>query len=71
MKQIHREKQRTGHEDPYSYREENNRPRSYRKPLFVGGGGVAFLILLWNLYAISTWIHPQHIGVESYQSLSK
>lgn len=22
---------------------------------------MAFLILLWNLYAISTWIHPQHI----------
>ncbi|OFW81503.1 MAG: hypothetical protein A2201_09750 [Alicyclobacillus sp. RIFOXYA1_FULL_53_8] len=65
MKQSQREQKQAGYEGPYSYREENYRPRRYKKPLFVGGGGVAFLILLWNVYAVSTWFHPQHINAPS------
>ncbi|WDL98403.1 hypothetical protein [Alicyclobacillus sp. ALC3] len=71
MKQIEKENQLAGVE-PLSYRYENYRPRRHRKSLFVGGGGiVAFLIILWNLFAVSTWIRPHvpKIGPSSVASL--
>lgn len=67
MRRMAREKKAQGYDDPYSYRFEY-RPRRYRRRLFFGGGFVAFLIVLWNIYATSTWVrawltqwtHGQH-----------
>ena len=49
--------------DVYSYRYnrfESEKPRRlYRKQTFQLGGAIGLLILLWNIFAMSTWILPQ------------
>lgn len=46
----------------YSYRdqrfEDERRTRSYKKPLLQIGGIASLLVLLWNLYAFSSFLFP-------------
>lgn len=57
MKQINRERRVQGYKEPYQLEQE--RP-SYqnRKPLFVVGSALGTVVLIWNLYALLTWIFP-------------
>lgn len=51
--------------DVYSYREdrfESEKPKritTNKKPFLQIGGMVGLLVLLWNVYALSTWVNPQ------------
>jgi hypothetical protein len=67
MRQIQRRNKRMGQTDVYGYLEPrfarqssriSRTYRGYRRSVFVGGASVAVVILLWNVYAISTWIQP-------------
>jgi hypothetical protein len=69
---MQKEQDQAGYKEPYSYRDENYRPRRrYRKPLFIGGGSITLFFLLWNAYAISTWLHhPQQTSSTSKFGIS-
>ena len=62
-----REKQqaKSNRRDVYSYRydrfesEKPKRITTYKKPFLQIGGMVGLLVLLWNVYALSTWVMPQ------------
>ena len=60
-----REKERANRRthDVYSYRNnrfESEKPkRLYKKPVFQIGGAIGVLILLWNIFSLSTWLIPQ------------
>jgi len=49
--------------DLYSYQNnlfESEKPRRlFRKPAFQIGGAIGVLIMLWNIFSLSTWILPQ------------
>lgn len=73
MKEVEK-KQATGM-DVYSYREKrysNEKPkRRIKKPLLQIGGVFGLLILIWNLYALSTYITPDAntFGIVSTKNL--
>lgn len=63
IREIEQTRRAVGESEPLSYRDARYRPRGYRKPLFIGTGGiglVGLMILLWNTFAAWTWIHPIH-----------
>lgn len=65
MKQV--QKKKAAEQNVYSYREQrysNEKPnRRLRRPLLQIGGFFGFLILIWNLYAFSTYLIPDGEGM--------
>lgn len=65
MKQV--QKKQAAEQSVYSYREQryfNEKPNyRFRRPLLQIGGFFGFLILLWNLYAFSTYLMPDGEGI--------
>jgi hypothetical protein len=66
MAEKEKQQVKSGRRDIYSYRYdrfESEKPRkitSYKKPFLQIGGMVGLLVLLWNVYALSTWVMPQN-----------
>lgn len=60
MKELERGEVRK--KDVYSYRDQrftSEKPKKrFKKPLLQIGGGIGFLILFWNVFALSTWLWP-------------
>ncbi len=65
MAEKEKQQSKSRRRDVYSYREdryESEKPRritTYKKPFLQIGGIVGLLVLLWNVYALSTWVNPQ------------
>lgn len=64
MKAI--EKKRASNHEIYSYREQrysNEKPKQrFKKPILKISGFVGLLLLIWNLYAFSTYLTPEGSG---------
>lgn len=73
MKEV--EKKQSSNNDVYSYREKsfaNEKPKQrFRKPLLQISGVLGVLIVIWNLYALSTYITPDAntFGIASTENL--
>ncbi|MCH4826353.1 hypothetical protein [Planococcus halocryophilus] len=60
MKELERGDARK--KDVYSYRDQrftSEKPKKrFKKPFLQIGGGISLIVLLWNVFALSTWVWP-------------